>query len=74
MPLPIKRVQAQQEKVIDYQYIRNIKNKEVRKNRFRRTFSQQLFRIFLVLLLLEVTASIAFAAGEIKKPVKKKFL
>jgi POTRA domain, FtsQ-type/Cell division protein FtsQ/DivIB, C-terminal len=41
-----------EEKVIDYQYIRNLKNKEVRKNRFKRTFSQRIFRLILLLLLV----------------------
>jgi hypothetical protein len=40
------------EKVIDYQYIRNLKNKEVRKSRFKRTFSQRIFRIILVFILI----------------------
>ena len=52
MPFPIRKVQTQDEKVIDYQYIRNLKNKEVRKNRFKRTLSQQIFRFFLIILLL----------------------
>lgn len=51
MPFPIKRIQTQSEKVIDYQYIRNLKNKEVRKSRFKRTFSQSTFRIALMILL-----------------------
>lgn len=48
MPLPIRKVQTQEEKVIDYQYIRNLKNKEVRKNRFKRSLSQRIFRVFLI--------------------------
>ncbi len=44
--------QSPDEKVIDYQYIRNLKNKEVRKNRFKRTFSQSVFRFLMVLVLL----------------------
>ena len=44
------------EKVIDYQYIRNLKNKEVRKTRFKRTLSQRILRFILVLsLALELT-------------------
>ena len=39
------------EKVIDYQYIRNLKNKEVRKTRFKRTLSQRILRFILVLSL-----------------------
>ena len=39
------------EKVIDYQYIRNLKNKEVRKTRFKRTLSQRILRFVLVLIL-----------------------
>jgi cell division septal protein FtsQ len=52
MPLPIRRVQTQEEKVIDYQYIRNLKNKEVRKSRFKRTLSQRIFRVFLITALI----------------------
>lgn len=51
MTFPIRKIQVQNEKVIDYQYIRNLKNKEVRKSRFKRTFSQQVFRFFLILVL-----------------------
>ncbi len=51
MTLPIRKVQTQQEKVIDYQYIRNLKNKEVRKTRFKRTASQRIFRMLLLLVL-----------------------
>jgi POTRA domain-containing FtsQ-type protein/cell division protein FtsQ len=40
------------EKVIDYQYIRNLKNKEVRKSRFKRTFSQRIFRMILIIILI----------------------
>src|SRR5687768_382117 len=42
---------TQDEKVIDYQYIRNIKNKEVRKSRFKRTVSQRILRFVLIVLL-----------------------
>ena len=52
MPFPIRKVQTQFEKVIDYQYIRSIKNKEVRKTRFKRSLSQQVFRAFLMAVLL----------------------
>jgi cell division protein FtsQ len=52
MSFPIKKIQVQNEKVIDYQYIRNLKNKEVRKSRFKRSFSQRVFRAFLVLVLV----------------------
>jgi len=48
------------EKVIDYQYIRNLKNKEVRKSRFKRTFSQRVFRIILICILV---AEIIYLAG-----------
>lgn len=51
MSIPIRKIQVQNEKVIDYQYIRNLKNKEVRKSRFKRTLSQQVFRLFLVFVL-----------------------
>ena len=53
--MPIRKVQTQNEKIIDYQYIRNLKNKEVRKNRFKQTLSQRVFRLILFCLLtLEV--------------------
>ena len=45
-------VQKEGEKVIDYQFIRNLKNKEVRKNRFKRTLSQRIFRVVLVCILM----------------------
>jgi hypothetical protein len=48
------------EKVIDYQYIRNLKNKEVRKSRFKRTFSQRVFHITLLAILI---VEIAYLAG-----------
>jgi hypothetical protein len=51
MQFPVKKIQTQNEKVIDYQYIRNLKNREVRKSRFKRTFSQRAFRIVLLLIL-----------------------
>jgi POTRA domain-containing FtsQ-type protein/cell division protein FtsQ len=51
MQFPVKKIQTQNEKVIDYQYIRNLKNREVRKSRFKRTFSQRAFRIALLLIL-----------------------
>jgi cell division protein FtsQ len=50
MPFPIKRIQTQSEKVIDYQYIRNLKNKEVRKSRFKRSFSQSTIRLALIVI------------------------
>lgn len=49
--MSVRKIQVQNEKVIDYQYIRNLKNKEVRKSRFKRTVSQQIFRLFLVFVL-----------------------
>jgi cell division protein FtsQ len=49
--MPVKKIQTQNEKVIDYQYIRNLKNREVRKSRFKRTFSQRAVRIILIMLL-----------------------
>ena len=51
MQFPVKKIQTQNEKVIDYQYIRNLKNREVRKSRFKRTFSQRALRIGLLLIL-----------------------
>ena len=51
MQFPVKKVQTQNEKVIDYQYIRNLKNREVRKSRFKRTFSQRTLRVALLLIL-----------------------
>lgn len=54
--MSIRRVQTQNEKIIDYQYIRSLKNKEVRKNRFKRTLSQRIFRVVLLLVLFfEIT-------------------
>jgi len=55
-----KKGPSDAEKVIDYQYIRNLKNKEVRKSRFKRTFSQRVFRVILVLILF---AEITYLAG-----------
>ncbi|MCI0416228.1 FtsQ-type POTRA domain-containing protein [bacterium] len=43
--------QKEDEKVIDYQYIRNLKNKEVRKTRFKRTLSQRILHFILLILL-----------------------
>jgi cell division septal protein FtsQ len=60
MALPIRKVQTQQEKVIDYQYIRNLKNKEVRKSRFKRTLSQRIFRIFLIAALISEASYLGF--------------
>jgi POTRA domain, FtsQ-type/Cell division protein FtsQ len=60
MPLPIRKIQTQEEKVIDYQYIRNLKNKEVRKNRFKRTLSQRIFRIFLIAALVAEISYLGF--------------
>ncbi len=51
MQFPVKKIQTQNEKVIDYQYIRNLKNREVRKSRFKRSFSQRALRIALLLIL-----------------------
>jgi hypothetical protein len=60
MPLPIRKVQTQEEKVIDYQYIRNLKNKEVRKNRFKQSFSQRIFRILLIIALVAELSYMGF--------------
>ncbi len=60
MPLPFRKVQMQEEKVIDYQYIRNLKNKEVRKNRFKRSLSQRIFRIFLIAVLITEALYLGF--------------
>jgi cell division septal protein FtsQ len=60
MALPIRKVQTQQEKVIDYQYIRNLKNKEVRKNRFKRTLSQRIFRILLIVAVIGEASYLSF--------------
>lgn len=60
MALPIRKVQTQQEKVIDYQYIRNLKNKEVRKSRFKRTLSQRIFRILLIVTLIGEASYLGF--------------
>ena len=49
--MPVKKIQTQNEKVIDYQYIRNLKNREVRKSRFKRTLSQRALRIILIFIL-----------------------
>ena len=49
--MPVKKIQTQNEKVIDYQYIRNLKNREVRKSRFKRTLSQRALRIILICIL-----------------------
>ena len=49
MKAPIRK---EDEKVIDYQYIRNLKNKEVRKSRFKRTLSQRILHFVLLTLLL----------------------
>jgi cell division septal protein FtsQ len=62
MPVPIRKVQTQEEKVIDYQYIRNLKNKEVRKNRFKRSLSQRIFRILLITTLIAEAAYLGFFA------------
>jgi hypothetical protein len=51
MNIPGKNSPNESEKVIDYQYIRNLKNKEVRKSRFKRTFSQRVFRFILLFIL-----------------------
>lgn len=54
--MAIRKVQTQSEKIIDYQYIRNLKNKQVRKNRFKRTLSQRIFRLILFCVLtLEIS-------------------
>ena len=65
MSFPIRKVQVQNEKVIDYQYIRNLKNKEVRKSRFKRTFSQQVFRAFLILVLAGEVVYLGFRGFQI---------
>jgi len=62
MTLPIRKVQTQHEKVIDYQYIRNLKNKEVRKTRFKRTASQRIFRVFLLIVLFGEIGYLGFHA------------
>jgi cell division protein FtsQ len=49
--MPVKKIQTQNEKVIDYQYIRNLKNREVRKTRFKRSLSQRALRTVLILIL-----------------------
>ena len=67
MPFPIRKVQTQYEKVIDYQYIRNLKNKEVRKNRFKRTLSQQIFRFFLMAVLVGELAYLGYLGFQIFK-------
>ena len=54
--MSIRRVQTQNEKIIDYQYIRSLKNKEVRKNRFKRTLSQRIFRLVLLFVLVSEIA------------------
>ncbi|HET6266262.1 MAG TPA: FtsQ-type POTRA domain-containing protein [Acidobacteriota bacterium] len=51
MAFAFRSADPQSEKVIDYQYIRNLKNKEVRKKRFKKSLSQQLFRLVLIVLL-----------------------
>lgn len=55
-----RRQGKEDEKVIDYQYIRNLKNKEVRKTRFKRTLSQ---RILHFILLLVLTGEILYLGG-----------
>lgn len=59
--MSIRKVQTQNEKIIDYQYIRSLKNKEVRKSRFKRTLSQRIFRVVLVFVL---TAEFAFCGWQ----------
>jgi cell division septal protein FtsQ len=54
--MSIRKVQTQNEKIIDYQYIRGLKNKEVRKNRFKRSISQQIFRLVLLFVLASEVA------------------
>lgn len=51
MSFAFRSADSQSEKVIDYQYIRNLKNKEVRKKRFKKSLSQQLFRFVLIAFL-----------------------
>jgi cell division protein FtsQ len=46
-----RNIPPQPEKVIDYQYIRNLKNREVRKSRFKKTLSQRILRLFLAVVL-----------------------
>lgn len=55
-----RRQGKEDEKVIDYQYIRNLKNKEVRKSRFKRTLSQRILHFILLLLL---TGEIFYLGG-----------
>jgi cell division septal protein FtsQ len=55
-----RRQGKEDEKVIDYQYIRNLKNKEVRKTRFKRTLSQRILHFILLLLL---TGEILYLGG-----------
>jgi cell division protein FtsQ len=74
MPFPIRKVQTQQEKVIDYQYIRNIKNKEVRKTRFKRTLSQKITRILLIVLLVGELSYLGFQGAQSLKTSSLFFL
>jgi cell division septal protein FtsQ len=74
MPFPIRKVQSQEEKVIDYQYIRNLKNKEVRKTRFKRTFSQKTTRLILIMVLLGELAYVGFHGVEALKTSRLFFL
>lgn len=67
MPFPIRKIQTQQEKVIDYQYIRNLKNKEVRKTRFKRTLSQKITRILLIVLLVGELSYLGFEGAQSMK-------
>jgi cell division septal protein FtsQ len=53
-------VQKEDEKVIDYQYIRNLKNKEVRKSRFKRTASQRALRFILFGILIAEILYLSF--------------
>ncbi len=58
--MTLRKVEVQSEKVIDYQYIRNLKNKEVRKTRFKRTISQRVLRLLLVVVLLSEVSYLGF--------------
>lgn len=65
--MSIRKVQTQSEKIIDYQYIRNLKNKEVRKNRFKRTFSQRVTRVVLSFILISQLGYLAWIGFQFLK-------
>src|SRR5262245_5715546 len=58
--MPVKKIKTQNEKVIDYQYIRNLKNREVRKSRCTRTFAPRALRIVLLLILTGEMAYVSY--------------